>query len=555
MSSKPEISARLNNIIIGIISALLFIPFLGGVHLFDWDEINFAESAREMISSRDYLTVQINFTQFWEKPPLFIWMQVISMKLFGINEFAARFPNAICGIISLLVLFNVGRKVKDQNFGLLWVIFYGGSMLPFFYFKSGIIDPWFNLFIFSGIYFIYRYFEEPGKKLVHCSGSAFFLGLAILTKGPVALLIFILTTGVYLLYRKFKVNIKVNEVLIFIAVLCVTGGFWFILQIMQGNLNIIADFIIYQIRLFKTQDAGHGGFLLYHFVVLFIGVFPASVFALPSLIPVRKSQSKVPSPGIHLWMLLLFWVVIILFTIVRTKIVHYSSLCYFPITFLAAWNVYHLESLNPVWKKALFRITLVLEFVLAIVFTGFSLADQFKEYLIIHQWITDPFAVACLKANGGWKGYEFISVLPLVAGLIMYISFGFREITRKSVIALTACIPLFMFFTMILVVPRVEAYSQRAAIDFFKSVSDKDAYLETIGYKSYAHLFYGQIKDHRKDAAPAKEWLLTGNIDKTAYFSVKINRKEKFMKDYPSIEFLYEENGFVFFKRNKVAIN
>ena len=40
-------------------AALLFIPFLGGVHLFDWDEINFAESAREMIVSKDYFTGQI----------------------------------------------------------------------------------------------------------------------------------------------------------------------------------------------------------------------------------------------------------------------------------------------------------------------------------------------------------------------------------------------------------------------------------------------------------------------------------------------------------------
>ena len=43
---------------------LLFIPFLGGLHLFDWDEINFAESAREMILTGDYLTVQIDFIPF-----------------------------------------------------------------------------------------------------------------------------------------------------------------------------------------------------------------------------------------------------------------------------------------------------------------------------------------------------------------------------------------------------------------------------------------------------------------------------------------------------------
>jgi 4-amino-4-deoxy-L-arabinose transferase-like glycosyltransferase len=56
---------------IGLLAALFFMPFLGGVHLFDWDEINFAEAAREMIIQKDYLRVYINYEPFWEKPPVF----------------------------------------------------------------------------------------------------------------------------------------------------------------------------------------------------------------------------------------------------------------------------------------------------------------------------------------------------------------------------------------------------------------------------------------------------------------------------------------------------
>jgi hypothetical protein len=61
-----------------------FIPFIGSSHLFDWDEINFAESAREMILTGNYATVQINYMPFWEKPPLFFWMQVLAMKAFNV---------------------------------------------------------------------------------------------------------------------------------------------------------------------------------------------------------------------------------------------------------------------------------------------------------------------------------------------------------------------------------------------------------------------------------------------------------------------------------------
>ncbi|MBK7867110.1 MAG: glycosyltransferase family 39 protein [Ignavibacteriales bacterium] len=115
-----------------VIASLLFLPFLGDVHLFDWDEINFAEASREMIETGDYLRVHIDYEPFYEKPPLFFWFQVLSMRLFGVNEFAARFPNAMFGIAALLILYSIGRKLFDKSFGLLWVITYAGSILPIF---------------------------------------------------------------------------------------------------------------------------------------------------------------------------------------------------------------------------------------------------------------------------------------------------------------------------------------------------------------------------------------------------------------------------------------
>src|SRR6201997_2695664 len=149
---------------ISVISALLFIPFLGSVHLFDWDEINFAECAREMLVTHNYGRVQLNFKPFWEKPPLFIWLQVLSMKIFGVNEFAARFPDAICGIATLNIIYYYGRKFNDHKFALLWVFSYAASFLPFLYFKSGIIDPWFNLFIFLSICFLLEWFNNNVKE-------------------------------------------------------------------------------------------------------------------------------------------------------------------------------------------------------------------------------------------------------------------------------------------------------------------------------------------------------------------------------------------------------
>ncbi|MCB0545726.1 MAG: glycosyltransferase family 39 protein, partial [Saprospiraceae bacterium] len=109
---------------------LLFVPGLGAVHLFDWDEINFAEISREMLLLDDFSRVHVDFRPFWEKPPLFFWMQVGAMELFGVGEFAARLPNALCGVVTLLVLFRIGRRLHGTVFGGLWALAYLGSVLP-----------------------------------------------------------------------------------------------------------------------------------------------------------------------------------------------------------------------------------------------------------------------------------------------------------------------------------------------------------------------------------------------------------------------------------------
>ncbi|MBS1577087.1 MAG: glycosyltransferase family 39 protein, partial [Bacteroidetes bacterium] len=103
--------------LIALVALLLFMPGLGAVHLFDWDEINFAEIAREMLATHNWLQPQIGYVPFYEKPPLFMWMQSVSMAVFGVGEFAARLPNALCGIATLVVLFRIGTRLRNRSFG------------------------------------------------------------------------------------------------------------------------------------------------------------------------------------------------------------------------------------------------------------------------------------------------------------------------------------------------------------------------------------------------------------------------------------------------------
>ncbi|HCE56799.1 MAG TPA: glycosyl transferase [Prolixibacteraceae bacterium] len=533
--------------IIAAVAAFLFVPFLGGVHLFDWDEINFAEAAREMIVTGDYLTVQINFQPFWEKPPLFIWMQVLAMKMFGINEFAARFPNAICGIATLLVIFNIGRKIRDNQFGLLWVLAFAGSVLPFFYFKSGIIDPWFNLFIFLGIWFLVRYSNPADSaKLRNAAFAGAFAGLAILTKGPVGFLLIALTGGIFLLFIKFRLKVKFVDVLVYFLMLALVGGSWFVVMILNGQLETVIDFIVYQVRLFQTKDAGHGGFFGYHFVVLFFTVFPTSILAL------KAFRNETIDNDLHRltkkWMLILFWVVLILFSIVKTKIVHYSSLAYFPLTFLAAGFVYNAWQNKHEWSRWVSVTVIAVAVLFTIPVTVLPFVDTIKQQVIDMNVIHDDFAVANLQADGGWRGFEFLpGILFLSAIIFVFIKVPKTDVLKRAV-SLWVITLLFTTSVIMLVVPRIERYSQNALVEFYKSHAGEDVYLKNIHFKSYAGWFYGATTPPKNQNYYDGNWLLTGDIDKDVYFVTKIQFTER-MLQYPDIQKIGEKNGFVFYQR------
>ncbi len=526
-------------------AALLLLPFLGSVHLFDWDEINFAESAREMILTGDYITVQVNYEPFWEKPPLFFWLQVLSMKLFGINEFAARFPNFICGIITFIALYGLGKKIYSHQFGLFWVLSYGAAILPFFYFKSGIIDPWFNLFIFLGISWFIFYFdpEGAGKRIKNIVLSAFLLGLAVLTKGPVALLIFTFCFLIFFGLKRFSISTTTGHVVLFIAVLILTGGTWFLLQVINGNTHILKDFIAYQIRLFSTGDAGHSGFIGYHVVVILLGVFPASVIAIRSFI--KREETSELQKLYRQWMYILFWVVLILFSIVKTKILHYSSLTYFPLTFLSAWvwmkwNEVKLEI--PKWQVILL---LMVAGILSAFTIALPLAATHPDWLLTQNVIElDLFTKSALGAQVEWSGREWLVGAFFFIGVVIA---ALQLLRRKPVgmWILHLVTLLFVSTSIYLFTSRIEGYSQRAAIEFYKELRGKNVYVETLGFKSYAHLFYFDKQPPEPGVVIGSDSLLKNPVERDAYFVMKVDKKAQYLEWFTELEVIREKNGYV----------
>ncbi|MEM6963894.1 MAG: glycosyltransferase family 39 protein [Bacteroidota bacterium] len=562
-----QIKSSKDYVVIALLGAVFFIPFLGGVHLFDWDEINFAEAAREMIVTGDYFHVQINFEPFWEKPPLFIWLQAASMHAFGINEFAARLPNALCGIFTLLFLFSIGKKLHGKVFGWIWVLTYLGSILPHLYFRSGIIDPWFNLLIFSSLHFLILFFlnrENIGivnffpKKNHPLILGGLLLGLAVLTKGPVAVLIVGLVGLVVWAMDKFKPYFTIGQVLIYGISTLFVMALWFGVEWFVNGSWFIEAFIKYQIRLFSTEDAGHGGFFGYHFVVLFFGCFPASIFALPALRknPLAEEIADDFFPiNFRKWMLALFWMVLILFSVVQSKIVHYSSLCYFPLTYLASTYLFSFVQKRKQINPKIVNTLLLLGISISSLFIALPFVGQ-KVDLIQPLFVEDQFALENLNAEVRWYFWDIIpGVILLITTVVSFYIFSKKDFRQKNQIR-KGIVPLFVgsaFFvasSLYFFIHKIEGYTQNAAIEFYKSMEGKNVYVQNVGYKSYAPLFYTKKSNQLGNKQKQIKWLIRGEIDRDVYFVVKVS-DQFWLTELAKFEEVYRKNGFVFIKRSK----
>ena len=536
--------------LIAIGAALLFIPFLGVVHLFDWDEINFAESAREMLVTNDFARVQIDFKPFWEKPPLFFWLQALSMQVFGVNEFAARLPNAIIGIITLVLIFNIGSKIYSPKFGLWWTLVYAGSLLPHFYFKSGIIDPLFNLFIFLGVYQLYLMTLGTRSRHRHWKAllAGLFIGLGILTKGPVALLLSGLTLLIYwILSRKWN-TFRIVEILIFGFVAFVVSSVWYLPETLNNGIWFITEFINYQLDLASSTSTGHEQPIFYHPIVLLLGCFPASIYFLGSF--KRNAADTGEQRRFKIWMKTLFWVVLTVFSLITTKIMHYSSMCYFPLTFMAATYIFHIQEQRFRYAWGLNIFIGLIGSVIALLLAALPILVKRKEQLI--PYIEDKFAVANLDAQVHWSGFESaIGFFLLIVIIITLVRWNRRNpVLGAQALFLSVLVTLQVLFYVF--IPKIEKYTQAAAIEFMESKQNEDCYVGTIGYKSYAQYFYTARTPAKSPENNSEEWFLTGKSTKPVYLVTRIDRTKRLdslQKSGFPIKKIGEKNGFVFFKR------
>ena len=298
--------------------------------LTDRDEVRFAEASREMIQRGDYVVPWFNGAYRFDKPILIYWCQSLSYRIFGENDFAARFPSVLFTTGTALLLVHWGRKLADARTG-----FFAGAMFVACLHVAMIgrvatadmaLVFFFTLTVWSG--WEWTRPEQPRRAVWWW---IFFAGLALsfLAKGPECFLPLAgLLLGRWLRKEDFQLRTipTIAGFLMSLGLICL-WGVPALIQTHGKYLDVgIGEHVIH--RSVGVNDkhglSGLWGFLgtipLY-FVTFFVSFFPWST-RVPSALrqwwPARTSDS----PG---WYLLLqAAVVFAVFSLVRTKLPHYT---------------------------------------------------------------------------------------------------------------------------------------------------------------------------------------------------------------------------------------
>jgi len=171
-----------------VFGLLVFRAFLNAfIPLMDKTEARYAEIARIMAETNNWITPQIDYgVPFWAKPPLSTWFSAMSFEVFGVNEFAARFPYLI---LSTLIVLLIGKyaKRKGLDFFIPGVIL---LTIPEFLIHAGVVSTDTSL-AFSVTLVMLSFWEgikEAGKpiwKYIFFVG----VGLGLLAKGPIIIIL------------------------------------------------------------------------------------------------------------------------------------------------------------------------------------------------------------------------------------------------------------------------------------------------------------------------------------------------------------------------------
>ena len=324
-------SMRLLGLLMTVLLAL-WIARLGAAPLFDVDEGAFAEATRELTVGHDWGSTTLNGVDRFDKPILIYWFQAISLKIFGLNEFAVRLPSALCAFLWCLALGHFAWRRFGPPVAIAAAGILATSLGPMLIGRAATADSLLNLLLTIATLDLWRHLEN-GRDWPRRRAFAW-VGLGLLAKGPVALLIPAAAAGLWLASNRDRSRLQrlVSDPVAWALMVCISLP-WYIYAVARHGMAFINGFLLHHnLERFTGSLEGHAGSLFYYLEILPVAMMPWT----PLLVPIAMRLRARWHEPLGRFMLLWLGFVVVFFSLSGTKLPHYVLYGFTPLMLLAA---------------------------------------------------------------------------------------------------------------------------------------------------------------------------------------------------------------------------
>ncbi|MBP6704961.1 MAG: glycosyltransferase family 39 protein [Vicinamibacteria bacterium] len=253
---------------------LLLLTFrLGSVPLLGPDEPRYARVAVEMARANEFTTPTLAGEPWLEKPPLYYWLAGLGFRVFGENEFAARWPAVFAALLLTGFTGLVGARLFGRSTGRLAMLIMATSPITFAYGRAATMDMLLAAFatLASGL-FILSIQGIAGPLAVPAAWAM--MGVAVLAKGPIgAVLPLGIAVAACLALRRYDITRMVSPLAVVLAAVIALP--WFVSIYLDQGFHFIEVFILnHNLQRFTSTVHNHPGPFFYYLPVLLIGIFP-----------------------------------------------------------------------------------------------------------------------------------------------------------------------------------------------------------------------------------------------------------------------------------------
>ena len=305
------------------------------------DEGRYAEIAREMTVSGDWVTPRYNDVKYFYKPPLQYWATATAYEVFGINEWTARLWVGLTSFASVLVLFFAGRQLFGGRAALLGAVALASMVLPAFAGHFNTLDMGVGSFMCAALFAILLAQRDEASLaqerfwMLVCWAM---MALALLSKGLMGIVLPGLVLFVYIVWTRDFARLKRLHIIKGLALFLLIGAPWFVL-VMRANPEFFQFFFIHEhFERFPTEVHARYQPAWYFIPFLLLGALPWTLYLGSALLHglgrdasasgLAGDRSLRSDKGLRPWrprLLLMLWVVVIFvfFSASKSKLAGY----------------------------------------------------------------------------------------------------------------------------------------------------------------------------------------------------------------------------------------